>query len=54
MTYLQMVTSGIGDATKELIALVFLLSASAGMTFALSNSGGGDWRYYEAMIKEGK
>ena len=89
LTYLQMVTSGIGDATKELrektkdlcldeiiegvrgiekggtikmrakiialgIALVFLLSASASMAFALSNSGGRDWGYYEAMIKEGK
>ena len=54
LTYLQMVTSGIGDATKELIALVFLSSASASMAFALSNSGGRDWGYYEAMIKEGK
>jgi len=38
----------------KIIALVFLLSASAGMASALSNSGGRDWRYYEAMIKEGK
>jgi len=30
------------------IALVFLLSASADMASALSNSGGRDRRYYEA------
>jgi len=30
-----MVTSGIEDAMKELIALVFLLSASAGMASAM-------------------
>jgi len=30
-----MVTPRIGDATKELIALVFLFSVTAGMAFAM-------------------
>ena len=35
------------------IVLVFLLSATVGMAFALSNSGGGDWKYYkEITVKE--
>gem|GEM_PF-3183029 len=27
------------------LVLLFLLSATMGMAFALSNSGGGDWKY---------
>lgn len=35
------------------IVLVFLLSATVGMASTLSNSGGGDWKYYrEITVKE--
>lgn len=35
------------------LVFVFLLSATIGMASALSNSGGGDWKYYkEITIKE--
>jgi len=35
------------------IVLVFLFSVTIGMTSALPNSGGGDWKYYkEITVKE--
>ncbi|RLG67379.1 MAG: hypothetical protein DRO11_10210, partial [Methanobacteriota archaeon] len=35
------------------LVLLFLLSAPMGMAFALSNSGGGEWKYYrEITVKE--
>ena len=35
------------------LVFMFLLSVTIGMAFALSNSGGGDWKYYkEIAIKE--
>lgn len=35
------------------LAVVLLLSVSTGIASALSNSGGGDWKYYkEIIVKE--